>query len=68
MGYQADEPEQLAGLVERAAGEGMRQSEIEFAAQVIPPELRGRGGCEWARFLAELEEGHLSARWRYQVA
>jgi len=57
LGYQADAPEQLADLVERAAGEGMRRAEVEFAEQIIPPELRGRGGREWAEFLAALDAG-----------
>lgn len=57
LGYQADAPGELAELVRRAAGEGIGKAETAFAETVVPTELRGRGGQEWARFLAALEAG-----------
>ncbi|WP_165498693.1 UDP-N-acetylglucosamine--N-acetylmuramyl-(pentapeptide) pyrophosphoryl-undecaprenol N-acetylglucosamine transferase [Streptomonospora litoralis] len=56
LGYQADAPGELADLVRRAAGEGMRPAETEFAETIVPTELRGAGGQVWAEFLAHLED------------
>lgn len=57
IGYHADRPDQLPGLVRLAAAEGPTVEQEAFIAEVLPPELRGHGGKLHAAFLLELDGG-----------
>lgn len=56
IGYHADEPDELADLVRKAASEGLSAADVDFIDEVLPPRLRGCSGRAFAEFLVRLEE------------
>lgn len=64
IGWHARQRGQFARLVSEAAAAGISDVEREFAEQVLPSELRGRGGQLHAELLLELADAPRNA---YQV-
>ena len=56
IGYHATAPEQFADLVRRAAEHGQTDQDRAFAEEVLPTEVRGRGGQLHAEWLLRLDE------------
>lgn len=56
IGWHVARPRDFAKVVAEAAAAGITDTEIKFAEQVLPPEVRGRGGQLHAAMLLQLAE------------
>lgn len=57
FGWHAHRPGEFASLIEAAAAGGITEPEYRFSLEVLPAELRGRGGELHAQLLMELADG-----------
>jgi hypothetical protein len=57
VGWHVHDRREFAATVDAAAGSGISPAEVEFAAEVLPPEFRGHGGKLHAEFLLSLDRG-----------